>query len=339
MTALTRYARLESTGLWRPDPEAQRRDVIVSFGDATLVLSDVQGRPLTHWSLPAIERLNPGETPPLYGPDPDGLESLEVEDSDMVQALETIRRTVARARPRPYRLRLLGVAASVALVGALGVFWLPNALISQSLSAVPAVKRTEIGAKLLGHIQRLTGPSCRSPAGVEALAKLGARVFGPDAGGQIVVLPTQAFDALYLPGGIIAVSRALVEEHEDPAVVAGHVLATAAQVQQRDPLEAVLRDAGLRATFRLYTTGDVPTAALVQPAERLLAAPPPPPPAEVLVPLFAAAEIATSPYAYARDETGEETLELIEADPMAGRQPPLILSDADWIGLQGICGP
>ena len=51
MTALKEYARLESTGLWRPDPEAQRREVAISFGDATLVIADSAGRrwPIGRW--------------------------------------------------------------------------------------------------------------------------------------------------------------------------------------------------------------------------------------------------------------------------------------------------
>ena len=49
MTALTEFQRLECTGLWREAPEAQKREVIVSFGDATLVLSEARSqRALTH---------------------------------------------------------------------------------------------------------------------------------------------------------------------------------------------------------------------------------------------------------------------------------------------------
>ena len=40
MTALSKYQRLESAGLWRQDADAQRRDVVVNLGDASLVLSD-----------------------------------------------------------------------------------------------------------------------------------------------------------------------------------------------------------------------------------------------------------------------------------------------------------
>ncbi|MGL4279888.1 MAG: hypothetical protein ACRCS0_05955, partial [Albidovulum sp.] len=64
MTALREYQRLESTGLWRDAPGAQKREVFVAFGDATLVISEAKShRPLTHWSLPAIQRLNPGQMP------------------------------------------------------------------------------------------------------------------------------------------------------------------------------------------------------------------------------------------------------------------------------------
>ena len=55
MTALKTYERLECTGLWRLDRETQRREVVVSFGQASLVLNNIQNKPLTHWSLAAIE--------------------------------------------------------------------------------------------------------------------------------------------------------------------------------------------------------------------------------------------------------------------------------------------
>ena len=36
--------------------------------------------------------------------------------------------------------------------------------------------------------------------------------------------------------------------------------------------------------------------------------------------------------------TGETTLPLIEGDPMNGRLTEPLLSDADWLRLQNICG-
>ena len=88
MTALDRYVRLESDALWREAPDAQRRDVVISFGNATLVIADQAARPLAHWSLTALNRLNPGERPAVYAPDAEESELLEISDATMIDAIE-----------------------------------------------------------------------------------------------------------------------------------------------------------------------------------------------------------------------------------------------------------
>jgi hypothetical protein len=337
MTALNEFSRLESGGLWRPDPQAQRREVVVSFGEATLIISDTADRPLTHWSLPAVERLNAGERPAIFTPAADAIETLEISDDLMIDAMEKVRKTVKRRRSKPGRLRNIGLLCAAAGIGALAVFWLPDALIQEAQNVVPAVKRTEIGAKLLGHIQRVTGQTCRSPLGTQALADLHARALGPDAGGQAVVVPSGPETAMYLPGGLIVMNRDLIEDTEDPSVVAGHIIAANAQARTRDPLAALLDSAGIGITFTLLTTGDINNDTLKTYAETLFANPPDRASDDVMLPLFAQANLSSTPYAYAVDITGETTLGLIEADPMIGRDRNPLLSDTDWISLQGIC--
>ncbi len=338
MTALREYQHLESGGLWRADTDAQRRDVIVSFGDATLVISDTANRPLSHWSLPAVARLNSGTRPALYSPDPNGTETLEIDDDYMIDAIEKVRITLGKRQPRQGRLRWLSFGISTAIVLSLILFWLPNALTQHTLTVVPAVKRVEIGANLLGHIQSLTGTTCRAPLGNQALRRLQLRSLGPDAPGQIVVLPAGPSGALYLPGGIITLNRAVVEDPEDPATAAGHVVAAAARIMVQDPIEPILRQAGLRATLRFLTTGDLPPDTLQSYAEVLVASSPERVSDDVLLSAFAAARIPSTPFAYDLDITGEKTISLIEADPLLGQTFPLILADEDWISLQGICG-
>lgn len=338
MTALTEFSRLESGGLWRPDPDAQRREVTVSLGDATLIISDTAGRPLTHWSLPAVQRLNVGERPALFTPASDAVETLEISDSMMIDAMEKVRQTVKRRRARPGRVRGLGILAVFAGIVSLGVFWLPGAMIREAQSVVPAVKRAEIGATLLGNIQRITGQTCRSPLGAQALMKLHARALGPDAGGQVFVVPSGPETAIYLPGGLIVMNRDLIEDTEDPAVVAGHIIAAAAQLRTQDPLAALLEESGIGTTFTLLTTGDIDGETLRAYTETLFANPPARAPDAQLLALFSDARIPSTPLAYALDVTGETTLGLIEADPMKEAQSPALLSDAEWISLQGICG-
>jgi hypothetical protein len=341
MTALKEYARLESTGLWRANADGQRREVGVVFGDATLVIADTAGRPLTHWSMPAMHRVNPGVIPAIYSPDGAADETLELTDEEMVGAIDKVLRSVARATPRPGRLRNAGIAFTAALILGFAIFWLPGALLRQTLAVIPAVKRSEIGATLLGHIQRLTSPTCRDPLGTQALARLNDRLFGAN-GGQIVVVPDGVdgglAQVLDLPGGIIVLGQSLVELTDEPAVLAGAILATTAARAEADPLDGVLTEAGLMTTLRLLTTGDVPTEILQGYAAKLVQQVRPRAALEQLVPAFEAAQVSIVPWAYSLDITGETVLDLIEADPLAGQGGPEILSDSEWISLQGICG-
>ena len=338
MTALTEFDRLESGGLWRASTDAQRREVTVSLGNATLIISDTADRPLTHWSLPAVERLNIGERPALFTPGSDATETLEISDDMMIDAMEKVRKTVKRRRSRPGRLRNIGLITGVSALILGAVVWLPDALIREAQSVVPPVQRAEIGATLLGHIQRITGQTCRSPLGTSALEKLHAQALGPDAGGQVFVVPSGPDTAIYLPGGLIVMNRDLIEDTEDPAVVAGHIIAAAAQLRALDPLEALLKEAGIGTTFTLLTQGEIAPDTLRNYAETLFATPPDRAGDDILLEIFANAQLSSTPYAYAVDVTGESTLGLIEADPTQGHAAPELLSDAEWISLQGICG-
>jgi hypothetical protein len=337
MTALDQYQRLESTGLWRESAEGQRREVIVSVGEASVVITDKADRVLTHWSLPALVRINPGETPALYRPGSDTEEELELDDNHMVEAIERVRSAVERRRAHPGRLRGGGVMAAVILLVGLAVFWLPAALVTYTASVVPGAKRAEIGQALLVHIDRLTGGECHAPRADIALQSLKTRLgFGGEA--RIIVLAGGAQPTAHLPGGFVLVNRTLVEDFETAEVVAGYLLAEGLRAGSADPLAQLLRAAGVRSTFRLLTTGEMSPEPLRNFGETLLTAQAVDVDPVKLLQAFTEARIRVAPYAYAVDVTGETTVQLIEADPFAGGGAQQLLTDADWVSLQGICG-
>jgi len=337
MTALAQYNRLEATGLWREAPDAQRREVIVSLGDATLMISTLAEVALTHWSLPAVARLNPGRQPALYAPGLDAEERLELDDPDMIAAIETVRSAIERQRPHPGRLRLrIGAGMGAAMLG-LGVFWLPDALTRQTVALLPPASREAIGNRLLQEIGRLAGPICTNPRGSVALGRLARRAFGETAP-RVAVLPSSVPDTLALPGGILVANVALAEDHDTPAVMAGYLLAEDARRAAVDPMLTLLTEAGLGVTFRLLTTGEIEAEPLHAHAATLLSRDTTPVADELLLPRFADADLSTQPYAFAQDPTGESVIGLIEADPVRGRDSAPILTDADWVSLQDICG-
>lgn len=336
MTALREYERLEATGLWRASPEDQRREVIVSVGKATLTITDVNDKALAHWSLAAIERVNPGQRPAIFHPDGDPGEVLELAASEaaMIDAIEKLRLAIARARPRPGRLRLFSVLGSIAAVVALLVFWLPGALTRHTVSVVPDVKRQAIGEALLARIERVGSPACTTPETAPVLARLANRT----GVRRVVVMRAGVRDSLHLPGGIILLNKTLIENFDDPAVAAGFILSERARATRYDPLAELLSAAGPLASFRLLTTGELSPANLDRYGELLLVAPRPALSDEATLSIFAQMAIPSTPYAFARDITGETVLGLIEADPMAGRSLEPVLPDRDWVLLQNICG-
>lgn len=337
MTALKDFQRLEAIGLWRPDPDTQRREVIVSLGEATLTMSDLNGRPLAHWSLGAVNRANGNQLPALYHPDNDPGETLELGagEKEMIAGLERLLRAIDRRRPRPGKLRffLTGLVAAALVTGA--TFWLPDALVRYATTVVPPVKRFEIGAQLLSEITRLTGQPCMTPDARLPLERLSLRLH---PGGQVAVLPAGAFISTHLPGKIVLLNRAVIEDFEDPDVAAGFVLIETLRAREVDPLADLLASAGLTATLHLLTTGRLPEAALAAHAQVVMTRQASPPATTDMLKAFEQAELRSTPYAYAVDMTGETTLELIEADPRRGLGSTQVLTDADWVRLQGICG-
>ncbi|MGP6087444.1 hypothetical protein [Antarctobacter jejuensis] len=337
MTALKQFSRLEATGLWRPSPEAQRREVIVSLGEATLTLSDINGTALAHWSLGAVNRANGTAVPAIYHPDNAPGETLELpeNETEMITGIDRLLRAIERRRPRPGKLRFLLSGGLLAVIVAAAVFWLPGALERYAVTVVPAVKRAEIGNSLLGHIERVSGKPCTTRDARLPLERFGQRLL---TRGRVVILPGGTRMSAHLPGGIILLNRAVVEDFEDPDVAAGFVLAETVRARKTDPLAALLDQAGLMASLRLLTTGALPDATLADYAETLMTQPPALPATDDLIAAFEAAGVRSSPFAYALDITGERTLALIEADPRAGEGSRPVLSDADWVRLQGICG-
>lgn len=341
MTALTKFTRLEATGLWRPDADTQRREVIVSLGDATLTMTSMAGEVLAHWSLGAVTRANGTAVPAIYHPDTAPEETLELgeDEPEMISGLDRLLKAIDRRRPRPGKLRFLLSGGIAAVLLGLGVFWLPDALTRYATNVVPPVKRAEIGAKMLTHVTRLTGQACMTNEAREPLRRFSQRIQPPGViTGSVVILPSGSFVSAHLPGRIVLLNRSVVEDFEDPDVAAGFALVETLRAAQSDPLVELLNSAGLIATLRLLTTGELPDSALAERAEEIMIHKAAQPPAPATLAAFETAELRSAPYAYAVDITGETTLPLIEADPRGAEGSRMVLSDADWVRLQGICG-
>ena len=334
MTVLAEYQRLEAEAIWRPSPESQRRDVIISIGKATITIAAANGTALTHWSLPAIQRRNPDETPAIYSLGEDAPDTLEVADAEMTEAIDRVLAAIQRKPSGAGWARRLVMLSILLGFVAMTVIWLPGAITAYTASLVPDAARNTIGEALLAETERVAGAPCSSPAGDRALARLAERLF-PDGGAKLAVLPSALAETAHLPGGTILIGHRLVEDHETPEVVAGYLTAEALRRAEKAPLARLLAAVPFRASLALLSTGKLRDIDLQRMAEWLIAAPVDPVPDTALIAAMAAKNLATAPYGYARDISGETTIALIEATS-EGTRP--VLDDTDWIALQRICG-
>lgn len=340
MTALKQYSRLESPGLWRASPEAQRREVIVGFRDTSLILADPKSEtPLAHWSLPAILREGASTRPAIYRPGPDATEWLEIDDETMIGALDRVTRALERRRPHPGRLRGVIFLTLVAALFAGSTLWLPGVLIRHTARVLPDPSRADVGQMAFDEVARQTGSACTGELGQRAASALSERLLGKGEG-RIMVMRDALRGAMALPGGLVLISRDLVEAPPDVEVAAGHVLvALARQGGEEAQVERFLDHAGLWATLTLLVSGSLPEGALdgIGPALIAEANSSPMVPAETLLPAFRAAGF--SPASYAAVLSGNPALAaaLREGDPFKGLSPRVVLEDGHWISLQAIC--
>lgn len=298
MTALSRYRKLECTGLWRETPGGPRREVVVALGEATLVISDGEGRALSAWSLAALEEAAPGESPAHFRPAGAPGETLEIDDAEMIGALRQVIGAIRRAGRRTGRRRHAALAA-LGLAGMLAAaLWLPGALERYMQQAVPASMRGDLGIRLAGEMAAQTGtPRCAGP-GPEgaALAALAAAL--PEAPASVSVLPGAPARAWVLPGRHVTLGGGLVADGgKDEALEAA--AAALRRARSGRPFDAFVGGLGPAGIIRWMATGDVPGGVLSAHASALLAAP---------------------------------------AAPGGGGDGVATLADEDWLALRAACG-
>jgi hypothetical protein len=142
--------------------------------------------------------------------------------------------------------------------------------------------------------------------------------------------------ALAIPGQLILLDYRLLQKADDPAAVAGFIVASRAQTGGVDPLETLLQRAGLGVTFRMLTTGEIPADVLLQNAQVTLNAASLPLNNATVHNAFSTAQIPLAPYLSLLDTTTGNMPDF-GPDPLEGQTLPAIMTDSAWVSLQNIC--
>jgi hypothetical protein len=284
MTVRKRYELLEAAG-WYAEAEADPpREVLVTFGDATLTILRFDETPIAHWPLGSLSVCDaPGaagrgaRTAPALtlAPYSGAAERLVLDDRDMIEAIRALRPDLGAPAPRAPLLGRRGrrVVIAAAVVLALGAaWWSAPALVDKVALLTPPQQRAALGE---AAIEMAFGPSlCRAPDGRRALDRYAAQLSAA-AGAPVRLAATRrpgpdGVDALPAPGGWVLLFPVALESPEALALAAARATAWA---RAHSPTGAALREAG-GAGLVGALAGRLDADRLTDAAARRLTAPP-----------------------------------------------------------------
>lgn len=372
MTALKRYDLLEAEGRYFDGKSAAPREVVVKFGDASLMILDMNDMPITHWPLATLRDLGTAGPGLSLMPDFGSDERLSISDDDMIEAIRTICPKLNEGEAVGGR-RWMRVASWAGL--ALGsvyliIFHLLPAISDQLAELIPPEAEAAMGEQMVDEFAKILSGFeeprfCSTPDGDSALNKMVARaeaVSDPHLPLTVQVLDHEMVNAFALPGGQIVLFRGLIDKADSPEEVAGVLAHEIGHVVNRDPTRIALRSAGSAGLLGLLLgdfTGATVTVAL---SEALLRSGYQRE-AEAAADDFANAALGaqglpTKPFAgfflKLKEDVGERPNFLTHlashpdlggradkatAADQVGEQPfTPALNDQDWVALQEICG-
>ncbi len=373
MTALAKYAKLEAEARYFDGASAQPRNVVLCFGERSLVIMEFNEVVLAHWPLASLRAVGlRRDSAVQLVPQRDSDERLVLSDRQMLDAIGEVcpdlyRRPVDRKGVRRAVLWAGGAVASLALI----VFVLVPALAGQLALLIPPERERQLGDAVVDQLQTLLSLGgggrpviCDTPSGVEALERMAARLNADPRLPyplRVGVLDHGMLNAIALPGGRILIFRGLLEAAGNPEEVAGVLAHEIGHVVYRDPTREALRAAGTAGILGLLL-GDVFGASIVvvatdavvnanyrRDAETRAD--------ETAYSLLAEAGLPSRPFADFFDKMRkkygdtEGILKLIAGHPgLEGRAQRAaaadrigegtyepVLSDQDWVALRGIC--
>lgn len=327
MSVFDQYDRLEATGIWRESPDAAPREVLVQFGNSTLVLTDFDERHLGHWALAGVQIVNETNDLTTYSMTSEGAETLAISDRDMITAIASVNHIIPDlteiSAPRR-KLPWLGIIVLVSALTATAYF-APGVVRDQAIRMVPKETAIELGDRMLLGLMENGATLCTDTKGQRALDRIGTRLSTGTPEPRLRVAELADIPVFSLPGPTIVLSRSSVEQAQSPDELAGWIQLAL----NRDPVSSLMANIGFTGDIRYIMTGQVRMAALAKVTEALLTQPTPTEASLALTDLTAQ-QINTTDFANALLRRGL---------PGAGSgltETP-VLSPTDWRALKEIC--
>ncbi len=257
--------------------------VALTLTATDLVIAPGDGEAL-RWPLSLLRRV-PDQAHPtdlVLAQASDPVTRLIVRDRAMVQQIKAVARHLDKRPPMQNTGRLISWSIAAVASVALIIFVLVPVMANQLATFLPPSGEKALGDTTFEQIRNaLDGsgidpvPTCESPAGLAALAKMEARLTETvDLPYPLTVrvLDHEMINAFALPGGYVVLFDGLLDIAEDPDEIAAVFAHEVGHVVARDPSRMALRSAGSIGVLGLLFGDFAGGAVVLFLAERLIQA-------------------------------------------------------------------
>ena len=203
MTAIKKYQILESKGFWIESKGKEVKEVIISFGKSSIIISDTNATPLDHWNFNSIVILQKRTTSTTFSPGPEREEKLIVKDEEMIEAMTIIcEHSKIPSKPMLKFNHVIKLVISLLLV--FFFFSLPSMLRFITLDIIEPYHEVIFVNTLLAKKDSV-GNICPKQKETVELEKMIASSYGIETGINISITKSSLPSPAILPGGVIIV--------------------------------------------------------------------------------------------------------------------------------------
>ena len=249
MTALKKYARLESSGLWKESQNASYIEVLITFGKTSLILSDFKDNPLTHWSLTAIKLESRNQDEAIFSAGFEDGESLLIKDKHMIDSLLLFIYKEDRKHKSNSILSYFFFFCFLTFLAAL-ILYFPSKTQELAVSIISKQhERQIIDPYLKTHI-KTAGGICRSAETDKIMRDILILIEGEQNFLSVSILRDQKMDVLHLPSGIILLSNEFIKSDASERKLISLLNSELPEAIERQPLKTLINQ---QTTFKLIS--------------------------------------------------------------------------------------
>ena len=247
MTAVKKYARLESSGLWKESQNASFIEVLITFGKTSLILSDYKDNPLTHWSLTAIKLASRNKDEATFSTGFEDGESLLIRDKHMIDALLLFIHKEDKKYKSKSIFPYLVFFSLFTFLAAL-ILYFPSRTQELAVSIISKQHERQLIEPYLKNHIKTAGGACGSAETDRIMRNILSSIEGEQNFLSVSIIRDQKMNALHLPSGIILISDEFIKSDTSERKLISLLNSELPKAIDRQPLKTLINQ---QTTFKL----------------------------------------------------------------------------------------